>query len=55
MTWRDAERDFESPVLGDTTLSRLFEETRYGEYPVTDDRTDRAERALRSVERGGAE
>ncbi|KAB7515841.1 DUF4129 domain-containing protein [Halosegnis rubeus] len=36
-------------------LTRLFEETRYGEYPVTDDRTDRAERALRSVERGGAE
>lgn len=36
-------------------LTRLFEETRYGEYPVTAGRADRAERALRSVERGGAE
>ncbi|MDZ7747284.1 MAG: DUF4129 domain-containing protein [Halobacteriales archaeon] len=34
-------------------LTRLFEETRYGAYPVTDDRAERAARALRNVERGG--
>ena len=34
-----------------TELTRLFEETRYGSYPVTDDRASRAERALRRIER----